>query len=446
MPLTVELPAPETTADLALLPRAENSRRPRLLIVDDEHGPRLSLEVIFKDEFEIEMAEDGPTAIELAKQRPFDVAVLDIRMGGMSGIEVLERLRFIDPAIQAVMMTAFETTDTMRQALRLQACDYLNKPFDVATMRAAVRRALDQRSLASEVRTNGEHLEKLQTDLDQLRLESEVNRSRGEIYASVIHDINGPLTVISGQLQIINRRLGDGPVLEGENLEQVKDRIKRITRQATNCIDISRRYLSFLRRNNADTGRVWANQILADVRDLLQVHPSLRTHQLVVQPLPEDAAVPVHGTDLIQILLNLTINALQCTPQYHRVEIHGHILNQPLDLHLFKDGPEDRFINRDGFNNTAPLLALAVQDNGPGIRPDVLPNIFEPYFTTQPRTQGTGLGLCIVNRLLAEARAGLHVHTQPGQGTVFTLYLPAFPASSIPTTRHGDESSTGVSI
>ena len=446
MQLTAELPATETASDLVLLPRDEESRRPRLLIVDDEDGPRLSLEVIFKDEFEIEMAEDGPTAIELAKQRPFDVAVLDIRMGGMSGIEVLERLRFIDPAIQAVMMTAFETTDTMRQALRLQACDYLNKPFDVATMRAAVRRALDQRSLASEVRTNGEHLEKLQTDLDELRLESEVNRSRGEIYASVIHDINGPLTVISGQLQIINRRLGDGPVLEGENLEQVKDRIKRITRQATNCIDISRRYLGFLRRNNADTGRVWLNQILADVHDLLQVHPSLRTHQLVVQPLPGDAAVPVHGTDLIQILLNLTINALQCTPQYHRVEIHGNLLNQPLDLNLFKDGPADRFINRDGFNNTAPLLALAVQDNGPGIRPDVLPKIFEPYFSTQPRTQGTGLGLCIVNRLLAEARAGLHVHTQPGQGTVFTLYLPAFVASSMPAPRPGDESSKKVSI
>src|SRR5215813_16608 len=115
--------------------------KPTLLIVDDEEGPRMSLKVIFNDEFRILMAEDGPSAIELAKTNTIDVAVLDIRMAGMSGIEVLERLRYLDPSLEAVMMTAFETTDTIRQALRLRACDYLNKPFDVATIREAVHGA-----------------------------------------------------------------------------------------------------------------------------------------------------------------------------------------------------------------------------------------------------------------------------------------------------------------
>ena len=431
MHLSSALPDPELSVLADPAPTAPASKRPRMLIVDDEEGPRVSLKVIFREEFEIEMAEDGPTAIELAKQQPFDVAVLDIRMGGMSGIEVLERLRYIDPGVEAVMMTAFETSDTLRQALRLQACDYINKPFDVATMRAAVAKALERRSLGSEVRTNSEQLQRLEKDLQELHLESERNRTRGEIYASVIHDINGPLTVISGQLQFINQRVSHESALQGEDLELIKDRLKRITKQATNCIEISRRYLSFLRQNSGDTARVWTNQILGDVRDLLQIHPSVRNNQLLVHPLPEDAAVPINGTDLIQILLNLTINALQCSPQFHRVEIHGSLLQQPLDLKLFADGPEDRFINRSGFNNTAPLLALAVQDNGPGIRPDVMPKIFEPYFTTQPRTQGTGLGLCIVHRLLAQARGGLHVHTQAGQGTVFTVYLPAFPANVV---------------
>ena len=431
MHLSSALPDPELSVLADPAPTAPASKRPRMLIVDDEEGPRVSLKVIFREEFEIEMAEDGPTAIELAKQQPFDVAVLDIRMGGMSGIEVLERLRYIDPGVEAVMMTAFETSDTLRQALRLQACDYINKPFDVATMRAAVAKALERRSLGSEVRTNSEQLQRLQKDLQELQLESERNRTRGEIYASVIHDINGPLTVISGQLQFINQRVSHESALQGEDLELIKDRLKRITKQATNCIEISRRYLSFLRQTSGDTARVWTNQILGDVRDLLQIHPSVRNNQLLVHPLPEDAAIPINGTDLIQILLNLTINALQCSPQFHRVEIHGRLLQQPLDLKLFADGPEDRFINRSGFNNAAPLLALAVQDNGPGIRPDVMPKIFEPYFTTQPRTQGTGLGLCIVHRLLTQARGGLHVHTQAGQGTVFTVYLPAFPASVV---------------
>ena len=131
-------------------------RRGTLLVVDDEDGPRQSLRVIFKDDYDLLMAEDGPTAIELAQKHDIDVAVLDIRMAGMSGIEVLERLKFVKPDLEAIMMTAFETTDTMRQALRLRACDYINKPFDIATMRAAVSQAMQRRILEGEIHNSAE--------------------------------------------------------------------------------------------------------------------------------------------------------------------------------------------------------------------------------------------------------------------------------------------------
>ena len=182
---------------------AQTITRPTLLVVDDEEGPRLSLQVIFGDAFHVLIAEDGPAAVEMARNNRIDVAVLDIRMGGMSGLEVLERLRFIDPDIEAVMMTVFETTDTMRQALRLRACDYINKPFDVTTMRAAVSKALERRSLGSEVRNNAEKLQRLQAELEEVHISREMAKTRGEIYDSIIHDINGPLTIISGLMQII---------------------------------------------------------------------------------------------------------------------------------------------------------------------------------------------------------------------------------------------------
>jgi signal transduction histidine kinase len=406
---------------------ARPSGKPTLLVVDDEEGPRLSLKVVFGDEFRILMAEDGPTAIELAKNNRIDVAVLDIRMSGMSGIEVLERLRYLDPSVEAVMMTAFETTDTIRQALRLRACDYINKPFDIATMRSAVEGALERRSLASEVRTNGEKLVQLQDELQRLRMSEERVRTRGEIYASIIHDINGPLTIISGLLQIINHRIGDAAEVKGDDLDLVKDRLKRITRQATNCIEISRRYLNILQQSPNENARVWVNQVLAELGELLRIHPSTKNNQLLIHPLTDDMAVSANGTDLIQILQNLTLNALQCTPQYHRVEIRGQLHPHPLDLNVFANGGEDRFVNGEGFNNTAPLLALSVQDNGPGIAPEVMPKIFDPFFTTRPASQGTGLGLCIVQRLLKETRGALHVHSKPGQGTVFTVYLAGNP-------------------
>jgi len=398
--------------------------KPTLLIVDDEEGPRQSLRVVFKNDYQLLLAGDGPTAIELAQNNKIDVAVLDIRMAGMSGIELLERLKFVDPTMEVVMMTAFETADTIRQALRLRACDYINKPFDISTMRAAVAKAMERRSLGSELLQNDDKLQKLQSELQQHKMEGQIVRARGEIYASVIHDINTPLTVISGLLQFINQSIGEEVMVEGEQLESVRDHLKRITRQVTNCIEISRRYLSFLRQNPGDNARVWINQMLADLRELLRVHPSMKNNQLLIHPLAEDVAVSVNGTDLIQILLNLAINALQCTPKQHKVEITGQLLQNPLDLTHFEDGPEDRFINRDGFRNSAPLLALTVQDTGTGIAPDVMPKIFEPYFTTQGKRNGTGLGLCIVLRLIKEANGALHAHTKVGHGTVFNVYLP----------------------
>jgi two-component system sensor histidine kinase/response regulator len=402
-------------------------RKPTLLIVDDEDGPRQSLRVIFKDEYEILMAGDGSTAIELAQNNDIDVAVLDIRMAGMSGIEVLERLKYVDPSIEVVMMTAFETTDTMRAALRLRACDYVNKPFDLSTMRAAVANAMQRRTLESEIHTNAEKLQQLLSELQHQKITEQISQTRGEIYASIIHDINGPLTVISGFIQLMNQRIGNAIRLELDDLQFVKDRLKTITRQVTNCIEISRRYLSFLRRQGDDAPHVGVNQLLTDLDHLIRVHPSLQSHRFAVHPLAQDVAVKLNGTDVIQILLNLTVNALQATAHVHAVDLQGRVLHQPLDLAGFKDGPEDRLLNVEGFENSAPVLAIAVQDTGPGIPPEVLPKIFQPYFTTKPARQGTGLGLNIVQRLIKEARGALHVHTRVGAGTTFTVYLAATP-------------------
>jgi two-component system, sensor histidine kinase and response regulator len=408
-------------------PNGAPRRKGTLLIVDDDDGARQAVRVIFKDDYEILMAADGASAVELAQKGHIDVAVLDIRMKGMSGIEVLERLKYVNPAIEAVMMTAYETTDTMRQALRLRACDYINKPFDVSTMRAAVATAMQRRTLGNEIHSEAEKFEQLLAELHSQKIEEQMATTRGEIYASIIHDINGPLTVISGFVQLMNQRVGNATALEVEDLEFVKDRLRTITRQVTNCIEISRRYLSFLRRQTDHAPRVGVNQLLADLGHLVRVHASMQNNQLTVRPLPEDIGVRMNGTDVIQVLLNLTVNSLQCTSRAHAVDIEGRILPQALDLTAFKDTPEDRLLNVESFDNTAPLLMLSVRDDGPGIPPETLPKIFQAYFTTKDARQGTGLGLNIVQRLIKEAKGVLHVHTKVGEGTRFTVYLPAEP-------------------
>jgi signal transduction histidine kinase len=409
---------------LVLTAPTQAKRRGTLLIVDDEEGPRMSLRVIFKDTFDLLMAEDGPTAVELAQKHPIDVAILDIRMAGMSGIEVLERLRFVQPNIEAVMITAFETTDTMRQALRLRAADYINKPFDIATIRAAVNTAMQRRMLEGEIHSSAEKVHELLGELQNQKVEEQIAKTRGDIYASIIHDINGPLTVVSGFIQLLNKKLNIASRLEVEDLEFIRERLRIIERQITNCIEISRRYLGFLRHQGDESQPIGVCQLMNDLEQLVRVHPGFQENEYHAKPPASDICLKINGTDVIQILLNLTVNAFQCSPHPHRVTVGAEVLRAPLNLATFKDGPYDRFLNVESMNNTAPLVKFWVTDNGPGIPAELLPKIFQPYFTTKGPRQGTGLGLNIVQRLVKEGNGALHVNTRMGEGSTFTIYLP----------------------
>src|SRR5579872_4813766 len=111
-----------TLATISETERAPAAKpRQTLLIVDDEEGPRQSLRVVFKDDYNLLLAGDGARALELARQHKINAAVVDIRMKGMSGTEVLEKLKALQPSVEVIMLTAYETVDTVRQALRLGA-------------------------------------------------------------------------------------------------------------------------------------------------------------------------------------------------------------------------------------------------------------------------------------------------------------------------------------
>jgi two-component system, sensor histidine kinase and response regulator len=416
--------APET---LPTEPAGVARSKPTMLVVDDEEGPRQSIKVVFKEEFNILLADDGPTGIKLAQENPVDVAVLDIRMAGMSGLEVLERLKFVDPSIEVVMMTAFETPETLRQALRLRACDYVNKPFDVSTMRKAVATALERRSLANETKSNVEKLAGLQEALEEVRLQERIARDQGEVFASIIHDINNPITLISGTIQSIHNKIANATSLGKDDLALVKEQLTRITRQVNTCIDISRRYLESIRHTPDEAAQVNVNEILGDVRETLRFDPASRGHQVVIHPIAEDPFARIHGIDLVQILNNLSRNALQCSPTPHKVELKGALVKQPVDVEKLNTGPHDRFLNREGFSNEPPLIALSVSDNGPGIPPEMLDKIFQRGFTTKAAHSGSGLGLSIVQRWVKRSRGGMHMHSEPGKGTTFTVYVRAYP-------------------
>jgi two-component system sensor histidine kinase/response regulator len=402
---------------------SDTLKRRTLLVVDDEEGPRQSLWAIFQDEYNVLLAGSGREALAIAKENHLDAAVLDIRMPDMLGTELLGYLKKIDPAVEVVILTAYQTVETARQALKHGACDYLTKPFDIGTMCTAVATAMDRRAISDEKATNERLLRELKTELGNQKLQNEVARNQGQIYASVLHDINNPLTVVSGLIEMMHGQLADATRIEGSDLSKIKSRLGQTNRQLFNCIQLSRRYLSFLKPRAEADASVSVNQVLTDLRELLQHHPSLARNELIIDELPEDFIAEINGIDLIQILLNLAVNGLKATTEPHRVHVFGRIDHEGLDVQELRSRGNHRYVASEGFISAGPLVELTVQDTGPGISTLNMSKLFEPYFTTRAPGHGTGLGLSIVQRLITQAHGAIFLESQEGKGTTFKLFL-----------------------
>src|ERR671917_2068755 len=123
-----------------------------LLIVDDEPGMRQLLSHVFgRAEHSVRAAESGAKALELLRQEPADLIISDVKMPDMNGIELLRRVREFLPDAAVVMMTAFATVETAREAFKLGADDFIQKPFDVDELKLIVEKALELRQLKREI-------------------------------------------------------------------------------------------------------------------------------------------------------------------------------------------------------------------------------------------------------------------------------------------------------
>ncbi len=128
-----------------------DERPPRILVVDDERSMRELLAIVLRREgYEVMLAENGRAAIGLLESEPVDLLISDIKMPDLSGVEVLRAAKRIDPDILGIVITAFASTETAVEAMRLGACDYLSKPFDIDLLKMKVREKIENRQLKQE--------------------------------------------------------------------------------------------------------------------------------------------------------------------------------------------------------------------------------------------------------------------------------------------------------
>lgn len=218
----------------------------------------------------------------------------------------------------------------------------------------------------------------------------------GTLTASIAHEFNNLLTPIMGYSILTLENLP-------ENCDDLADNVTEIYEASRKAKEIISRLNALSRRNAEENFRPLSLPDLVN-KALTVAKPALPAHvTTTIDNQADECLVSGIETQLSQLLLNLILNA------YHAMEETGGSLTMT--------------ISREG--DTA---VLCVADTGAGIPPEVLPHIFEPFFTTKEPGRGTGLGLAIVQQVAQSHHGNIEAESHPGQGTTFTLRLPAASA------------------
>jgi two-component system NtrC family sensor kinase len=272
-------------------------------------------------------------------------------------------------------------------------CDYSARHRDGSwrTMRASASPLFDAENKLSGVIVSVRDIT-VEKKLEQQIIQSERLASMGQMIGGFAHELNNPLTSILGMAELMQ---------EGEATESVRRQMGILQQQARRAAEIVRNLMDFSRppapgKTPIDLGEL--------VQRTLHLHAySLRKSNITVDFLKEASIPQVSGDShqLMQVFLNLILNSEQAMREVR-----------------------DRGTLRIRLEKNDTSVSVIFQDDGPGIPPDILPNIFDPFYTTKRPGRGTGLGLSICKAILREHNGNVEATSGPGGGAVFSVTLP----------------------
>ena len=241
---------------------------------------------------------------------------------------------------------------------------------------------------------------------NQVRLlQAQKMEAIGTLAGGIAHDFNNQLTVMLANARYVRSEL---PTEDGEVGLALDD----VTRAAEHCAQLTRSLLAFSRRSSVSTRALDASEELAKALELLRpLVPSSIRFEAAAEP--DLGWVVADATQLQQVLVNLVVNARDAMGS-----------GGTLTLRAARRRLERAEADRLGLSRDGPYLEFQVADTGPGMDEEVRSRIFEPFFTTKPVGQGTGLGLATAYGIVQQAHGAITVHSEPGRGSTFCVYLP----------------------
>ena len=359
--------------------------KPIILVIDDEEAMRDSCSMILaKDGFQAETAENGQIGLDKVRELKPALALIDLKMPGLSGLEVLERIKDVDPGVIPIVITGYATVESAVEAMKKGAYDFLPKPFTPDELRIIIRRALERRKLALEA--------------ESLRREKKVMEEN--FITMVSHQLRSPLVAVQQYFEVILAGMvGHVEDAQKDMMLRARERLESLLNLINDWLDMAR----ISRGQIVDKLKPLALEKLLD--KLVEFMKPLAREfkvKLELRPLEKTALVTADEQSLEQVFSNLISNAIK----YNK--------------------PEGSVIITLREENGS--LVTDVTDTGIGISREHLPLVFDQFYRVSRREdqkiKGTGLGLAIAKKIVEAHNGSIEVASELGRGSTFSVRLP----------------------
>jgi signal transduction histidine kinase len=366
-----------------------------LLLVDDELDSLEPVQMLLEDEYRVLTAENGPRALELLGSEPsVELVIADQRMPGMTGVELLARVKTLHPSIVRLVLTAYTDFEAMLQAINEgQVYRYIIKPWDATDMQLTIRQAFEYRQLreshgqlAAEIAEANRELARRNRELENAHetiMRQEKLAAVGHFAAEMAHEINNHLQIMLG----VNEPALDMP--EKERRRVVEEQARMLEWIASDIRDFALGAAMPFTPRGSDP--------LSPVQEVLRAcshHPAFRDVSVVLEKGPLRSFV-MDARQVKHLLFNLLKNAARASRRGSTITVYVECNGE---------------------------YVLRVIDHGHGIPDAIKERVFEPFFTTAEKN-GAGLGLSICRHVVEQHEGTIEVGDTPGGGTTFTVRL-----------------------
>jgi len=375
--------------------------KPSVLIVDDDRGPRESMQIILESDYTTYPACSVDEALQVLEDLSPDCIIMDLKMPGRDGLDGLAAIRKKDCAVSVIMCTAHATLESAQQAIRLRANDYIRKPFSSDELLKAVE---DQ---VSRTRLKRAHYQAVSEVKDiEGKLAGEISEV-GMAASALVHDLRNPLTSLLGSVYLLDEELRDEKSggAPGQN-ENVQEYMRVISDNLRTCRQLTDNWKSLTNTKSMNWEQFEVKGVVDHAVAYALSKGQLGNRSIETSPPELPVTITADRDQFERLIANLFVNAVQATDADT-----GSVALQWAEV----DGE----------------WVFSIQDNGIGIPPDQVSRVTEPFYT-QGKEDGSGLGLFIVRRIVGLHEGTLDVESKLGEGTTFTVKIPLNCSSSSP--------------